>query len=537
MLPLALIFLLLFGLPLSAEAGACGTISSCPPATSLTGNEFVPIVRNGDTARRLINVRPTNQYVSDFTTFGALCNGTTDDTSAINAALNWSAANNLTVTISGQCYSASGVTAPGGASVSGVGYTAGNPYTGPAIICAAAVTKCLTVQGGTGTNYASVYLEKFAITRASGSIPSGSIGVYVDQSNHVDFVDMTVNRHDQCYQFFINSSGGFDGTQGYGAVIERGFIYQCRDTYINAVGWDEIKVHATRFGYVNAKDFAANSIFRVTGGTTTCPTGIGPNTIQVDQVNIVPFGSNSVNYLWEFKNVVTSDGCHPDIFRITASHIEQVNNIVYADGTPPSILQFWMADCDFAANNNTTDLFNINPSVNILQWFFHHNSIYVASGSGTVGAIGPATKMIGFDMDDNTWDLNSGSVSIVAPSGASGNVTGNVVAVAGETSPPLAISGFGRTGLVGNGASSGYNGWVVLPGGEIQQWGRLTATSGTSASLFFPVTCPTQLDTWNGTNGGGDAGAIWHSSDSASGLTVNWAVSGAVSISWNATCH
>ena len=138
--------------------------------------------------------------------YGAVGDGSHDDTSAINNASSQSPAGATIFFPPGQYYVTQTINIQPGKTFQGL--TTGSSVTGAnaAIVGALGLSTVLFLSGGAGSFSGGV--RQLGITRVSGSFSPSSIGLLVYNANNVVIEDVWSNRHGVCFQI----SNGVDTT-------------------------------------------------------------------------------------------------------------------------------------------------------------------------------------------------------------------------------------------------------------------------------------------------------------------------------------
>lgn len=303
------------------------------------------------------------------TDFGAKCDGATDDSAAIAAAM---ASGGRTIRVpSGQiCYAASGVTVPAGVTLDLGGFNPGNPLASGGIECPASTSPCVTL--GSYAANGTAALRNGAVTRA-GTPSAGSVGVQI-YGYHNTVTNVVSDNSAKCWAFSGDAAAGAGiHTELYGASAER-----CSDAYVDINTWPEVYWVGGRFGENGSGDYAASAYVRIEGGSAANPSS-GPNTITFDNVQMNA-GSNPPTHGFEFVNL--GSGGAPAIdaaeFKMIGGHIEGVTGaVIYSDATWNQIDRLQMTNV--VVNSPAAAFLGLNRATSVSEWDLTADLLYVAN--------------------------------------------------------------------------------------------------------------------------------------------------------------
>jgi hypothetical protein len=345
----------------------------------------------------------SGQAVS-ITDYGAVCNGTADDTGAIQNALNAAGALSQggTVTIpSSICHSASGIVIPSNVRLIGSGWFPGNPQAGSQIQCAVATAVC--VQVGTPSSNGVAELRDLGVTRKTGTPGPTTVGILVRDAYNVVLEHVGSFNHGICYEA---ETDGVTGISLRGMFLDSG---ACVDVHFLANSWPEIYVINSRFGMDGTGDFNANAYIRLSGGAN------GPNTVTFANTQFNQ-GVGSVGTFLDFKNLTTPKNQITSEFKFIGNHIE---NVGYAIQTDISVTQinklklignlfvdtsgnseFWhfgtstvIYDLNITDNSILHNAFTFSPGGQISTAVVSHNQFLALGGGATFNAAGGGNAM------------------------------------------------------------------------------------------------------------------------------------------------
>ena len=343
--------------------------------------------------------------------YGAVCNGTTDDASAINAALSSVAPGGVVrLPPGGVCRAASTIAVPPGATLDLGSSIPAHPPGGGMLLCDAGVNPCVQLTPS-GVASGTAGLRNGTISR-SGLPTAGTVGVLIN-GYHSTINNVLVDNSTKCWVFAAQPVVGAGiHTELFGASAQR-----CSDAYVDAISFPEIYWFGGRFGENGGGDYAANAYVRIEGTAGNDSAG-GPGTIGFYGMQWNTSGGAPLHG-WEFVNL--GGGSVPPIdatdFQMIGGHIESIAGggaIIYSDAS-------W----------NNIDRFKM---------------IGVTINTGTVAggvhftALNPATS-------PSEWDLTSDLVYtedfVLAP--AAGQNINQLKVTGGRISGPVTITGVGNS--------------------------------------------------------------------------------------------
>ncbi|HWE98815.1 MAG TPA: hypothetical protein VG248_03375 [Caulobacteraceae bacterium] len=313
--------------------------------------------------------------------YGAKCDGTTDDTSAINSALTAAAAVGGEVLVDGGCKvgtSGAGVTIPPGATLGGASWQGANPAVGSQLICNnQAAYVCLTVSGYSGSNgLLANGVHDLSIIGTGGTPVSGFIGLEYLAGYEVWGREIKVANADTCilWKAGVPTSGGisFDGSRINAA--------QCKSHYLVFDGWPEARFNSVRLGDNGSGDYAATDavLFKNTACTTS---GCGPNGIVFTALQINPQNSLGCAFRWSSYGGGSGVGAE---FKIAHSHVEWHTSggtaVFCSDSTWTTLSNLVVDSTTFSLGSASVPLFAFNSATALVQDYFRGNNFGGCTG-------------------------------------------------------------------------------------------------------------------------------------------------------------
>lgn len=259
---------------------------------------------------------PTNGV--DVSQYGAKGDGTTDDSTAIQTALNDSPS---LVLLSAHGYRVStGITVPQGKGLHGV--APGNydiaTDSAPAIIGDLSIATIVTVTGGGTTE--GVALANVLVTRAAGTIPTNSIGVAITNSaNSITARDVLSMRS------YIGFSVGAGTSTSLGVHLVRCYTGTIPGYHIQISNVVEVTVTDSRFGRNGGVDVSGLGYVNINGATV--------DTVRFTTTQFNVSGGTAVAVVAFTGYASNANG----IVSFMHCHMEQWLNLISADSGTSAI--------------------------------------------------------------------------------------------------------------------------------------------------------------------------------------------------------
>lgn len=412
-----------------------------------------------------------------------------DSAAAITAALQFGAG---TITLnSGGYRSSTGQLVPAGVTFIGTDFLPGIPATGTLIQFDLSVAICVSVLDGNSNNTAAA--RGFAITRAAGAIPAGSVGLKVWGGYNIQVRDIYSIGHAICHQFLNTPNGGIS------CYAENIFSAIATDVHIEMNAWPELSIIGSRFGSNGTNDVACNGYVRITGGTGGAD---GPNTLKVTNCQFNQ-GAASPQYGIIFAAMSGSSGAD---YTFTNSYFENFSIAgITSDATVSSLARLKMAACGWnvVGGSGALPMFALNAATQVVQWNLVGNQFFCTDFTLT-----PTAQFIGVSIVGN---FCNGTGHFVAPSGSTITLASNTwggsglivagaggITIVGDVLTAGSLDTSAMTGplLVQSSAISGARAWTptVLIGGAstgityATQAGTYEYLTGDTVRLNFSIT-------------------------------------------------
>lgn len=353
--------------------------------------------------------------------FGAVGNGSTDDLTAFTNALASGAA---VIYALGKNYRLSaGITIPGGVKLISDGFIPGNPAAGTRLTFDLATATCVTLNGDGNDTCA---FRGFTVSRAAGSIPAGSIGVFVDEGYQINLDDIQSERHAIAYKWFC------DGTEGIASHCARLYSRHITEYHLDIDSWPELYMTQCRFGANGAGDVNCTGYMRITGGATGGG-GQGPNTLLFNKCQ---FNSPGLPDVWLDFTAITGEGGNAVEYKFTNCHIEGLTVAGIRSAADVSAIdRFTMVGCTF--NNPSIPFFSLNAATQPSQWQIVGNNIFSSTFN-----LAPTNGLSKCSIADN---VIGGTTSITGAAGSQLSMVGNTMngntTLAGSTWGHLLFAG------------------------------------------------------------------------------------------------
>jgi len=288
--------------------------------------------------------------------FGAVGDGTTDDSAAIQAALN---SGSLSVYLPPARYRcASGITIPSSVYLFSTGFVPGNNGAqGTGLVFDLAVATCVTL-GGAAVSNTGGGIKGFTVVRAAGSIPSSSIGVLNQNTYGTIIEDIGVFRHSIGIEF-----RGDRASAGVASMVNRLFTGTVSNTHVLIDTFPEVRLNQCRFGQNGAFDLACNSFIKIIGGSTTNPAN-GPNGLVAVNCQFNQ-GQNLVATWLSFALQQAASISDISSWQFDTCYVETVNYGIRSDASWTLINRVQISNTTF---NDTSPFLALNAATQTDAW-------------------------------------------------------------------------------------------------------------------------------------------------------------------------
>jgi hypothetical protein len=343
--------------------------------------------------------------------FGAKCDGATDDTAAVNAALR-SGGGTVVIPAGKCCFLPNGITVPSGVTLEGLSFFSNSLRTlGSTTTLSPPSSSILTnanrnsVTLGSGANLQAVALRNLIVTTNATSAPTSGAGVFVNTGQQVRCENVLVyNAYDGFYWKAVGSAGicgWMDGCQ----------TDQISGHHVVQDTWPELRVNMCRF----TGTYGAQAYVYMTGGISgnILPNGHFATNCQYNENGPMTGAVLSIG------NMVAGAGGSAQEFHFINCHAEHYNYTVQTDATVKWLMKVKFIGCCLFSQGATgsSDFFNINPATtevtqiqivgndiecpsftmggHIIECQIVGNNIYLQSG-GTVALNGAGNSTLNF---------------------------------------------------------------------------------------------------------------------------------------------
>lgn len=400
----------------TGAAGSSASVTNVGTSTNAILNMTIPRGNTGASGGGYVSVD----------TYGAVGNGTTDDTAAINAALA-ACPQGGAVLLTGTHRVTSTITVPVGKSIEGLFSASLATFGVPEIIGDLSVSPIVTLDGGAGSGSAGA--KRFAISRAAGTFSTTSIGLLVNGCNEAVVEDV----------FSVRSAIGARFYNAVACNANRLNTSACTKSHVEVEASVEITFNDCRFGRNGNVDVACDQYVQVKNADTDTLRFIG---CQFNQ------SGAAVTRLMNFLDYSSPNG----IFFFVNCHAEEYSNGFTASGTTSSVKRIIINGCTFTVPsvqflvNMTSKLSELIITGSLIQALVTIDSgtrsvltgnrivgqLLVNNGDGvfTGNSLGTAPSFPG----TNTYILANNNLvdGVAAPSG-SGITSGDVTTALGFT--------------------------------------------------------------------------------------------------------
>ncbi|WP_404609737.1 glycosyl hydrolase family 28-related protein [Caballeronia udeis] len=319
---------------------------------------------------------------------GVTGNGSTDDSGTLQNVLNNSPAGSI-VWLPPLTYRiASGITVPPGKALVGLSLGGSTAQNTSILMADLGVAVPVTIDGGAASGACA--LMAVTVTRAAGTIPAGSIGVVVQNTNESILQDVYSLRASIGY-----SIAGASQTN-LGVRLLRCLSSQITDAHAVISNSVETTFDSCRFGRNGGADVACNAFVRISGPTV--------DTVRFPNSQFNQSGANA-NYVIQFVGYA---GNPNGIFTFSECHMETWNGVVNCDATStPTRLRF------IACTINGSGPIYSGPAAALTEFMLTGNNI---NGGGTLTLDQHVQSVLSGNQIDSTILVNAGSQVIVGNS-------------------------------------------------------------------------------------------------------------------------
>jgi len=232
--------------------------------------------------------------------------------------------------------------------------------------CDLAVTGACVTLGSASANNSSAGLTHLTVSRASGTPPSGSIGVLVQGLFDPVLAWVRSRNHSIGFEFLANVPGGL------AAQVNNLNTSLISDAHIVQNTWPELKISSSRFGGESGDYSSCNTYVRIQGGSATSSTA-GPNSLYLVNDQFDQNGSTCAYFL-SFVNQTADAVSSLDDYVVADSHVETVGTAyIHSDSTWPLIDRVRISNSDF--NTTGIDFFALNAATGVNRWQLSNNTI------------------------------------------------------------------------------------------------------------------------------------------------------------------
>ncbi|EHH68360.1 glycosyl hydrolase family 28-related protein [Gluconobacter morbifer] len=415
-----------FETKIDAEDGQAENTQLYTPAISGgTASDLTIKATGGTVFRTLENLLGGLLSICDF---GAIADGEFDCAPAINLAL---ASGVSAIFIPpGTYYCASTIIIPPNVALYGMsGPIMSNPPTKGCIFeFAESVGDCVRIGTVGGEVWQGARFENVAVMRqggASSTIPSGSIGVHVVNSQGVVLRNICCYGHDD--GFYVQGADP-DGITLWMDFCNTGRI---QSSHLVVDSFPEVRVSNSRFGMNGSGDLACTNYVSITGGNTGNAAG-GPNTIAFTNCQFNQGGGVLVTNWLNFNNQTTGSISDTGLITVTNCYVETIKYGIVSDATWTTIRRLIVSNSEW--NMEGAQWFALNPATSLEDCTFSNMVVF---GNITLSATLNHVLFSNIYVDQDISVTSASATSVMSMNGVScaGNLT-----IAGEWSNMLAVN-------------------------------------------------------------------------------------------------
>lgn len=408
--------------------------------------------------------------------FGAVADangagGGTDNSAAINNAMLTAQTLGLgSVLVPPGAYRcASGITHPTNVRLYSEGFIAGSPAAGTRFVFDLAVPTCYTIGSA---SLLSATVDGITITRSSGAIPAGSIGILVNTGYNISLMDIVSDRSAITWKFLSVAPNGI------ATMLTRCYSSGATDTHIEIDGWPELRWSQGRIGANGSNNFAADSYvrFKNTGGGATYPNGLEFHNVQFNQ------GSNPPVHWLNFSAV----GANAVIYKFIGCHIENLTGTYLTNNASSAVIsRTHITNCTF---NTAVPFSDFDPSTQLNELIVVGNT-----AAWTTLDLSNLAAINNFILTSNsisgcTATLNSSagiSANAVASLSANNWFAGSAVTLTGDKWTSLTVNDnfSSNSTLTNNATGKGVS--VLTPNKSLSTWTPVLSFGGSSTGITY----------------------------------------------------
>ena len=342
---------------------------------------------------------------------GAVLDGVTDDTSAVQAALNCGCTH-VVIPAGKTAYCPGGITVPPGVTLDGTSLQMENGnHLGPGgtILVSATTPVAVTLGGGSTNNPCA--LRHIRVKSTAITPTATTIGVLVNPS-----IPATLLTDVSVFGFGI----GIETVNGITVYLHNIFTGRIADAHYVNNGTPEIHVTKWRMGIApGSVPVVSNCYIRASGGTG----GAGaPNTMRFSQCQFND--AAGTGHLMEFVNYGVA-GSDASLYVFENSFCQGVGSAYfYTDATWLDLAVLQIVGCDFgvaAGNPNPCPLFNLNPATSVHELYLSASSFFLSL------TLAPTAAAVLKNIHIMGCSFSNGPVSITATTNGTMSFIGNMI--------------------------------------------------------------------------------------------------------------
>lgn len=299
-----------------------------------------------------------------------------------------------------------------------------NGTEGSRITCALATTPAVQINGGAGSLPASI--KKLHVRRATGTIPSGSVGVSITSADYVLVEDVYASHH----AVGISAGGQLD------IMLHRCVVADVSESYFDAScpGVSLVECYAGRNGLTTGAGTGAHYL-RIFDGA---------DTLYVERCVFSDASTGDAADCILFSGYDDPNG----IFAFTDCHWEGFSDFIVTVSTPLA-QRISFKGCTATCNGQTPRLIvGVDSVVNDIQRLRMHGCLF--DGAGWVFNFAGVTGEINGNYFSEPVTLNGGAVAF------SGNTVNGAITLSGSHSG-TALSGNVATAIVESSATGAFS--------------------------------------------------------------------------------
>jgi hypothetical protein len=415
-----------------------------------TVNQNNALVQANNATIEDIQTKINNVNVVNVKDYGAKGDGTTDDSTAIQNALDYVSnhGGGLVLVPDGDYYVCNTITIPSQVTLKGLSLGSNVNNSNVQIKGNLNLSVVVIMNGGSASSQTS--LQNIVITRSSGIIPIGCIGVKVESSDYSTLIDVHIKR--QAKGLVINGQ--------LACSCQRVVIFGISEVYCSITDIPQVTLIDCSFGKNGGE-------LSITGATDLLQISGVVDTLNVIRCQFNPTVSGVSNAI-NFKNFSGSNG----YLHFDSCHLENVITTITSDSNTLAIPRLLFTGC--TVSNSVLNYFiSLHSNTSITEWIISNSiingKISLSKGGTLLLTNNRIVGLCVFDLDTANISGNIFNTGLTL-NGVWDDLVfaNNLFDGSGQF---LTDNSTGVKSIVGNISKSGFNNYNATLGGEYLKMG------------------------------------------------------------------